>query len=561
MTLADYYLLDPRLELIPAEHLTPAGMSSEMAHLLQARRSWSRERLELFNRAISLYWERVSALARRTRTWAPPRLRHVAVVAEALAVRPYVQILNTSAWMIYESDLDPRLSNAELVAYLLVQADEMARRGEVSMAAVRSAAYWIERDPDERADFARAAAQSPRPDAAAFRDLAAALPWITKLHHEVLRPARPGTAVRSIPGTGLLVPKPLESEPPRLVEAWASAAAAAVDAFHRQWRSPDPGACSALCEWLAAEAPSLLLAEGKGNLVWEPGTATRTGSLRQRLKGAGGAAVRDIAADLHVVDAHTRRFLGGLRDPRGLPAAAAETEQRGYCYMHRERRLLAYNLSEPGLERLRGPQIPYARAMLGARALHEWAHLAADAGWIPATVAGAELERRTTALAGALDAAIAAAPRAARAQTAPDLSALAAASPQRSAGGALAAIFLQRIPDLQANLLAARFMDETERETYVRQNIRTLRGEYPPAQLWRMLVRYLYEYQYLQFSAMQNRRKFFLHSTWFDADFLDNGPLRPESLEELIAAATAIGDSYAVDESRFCFDKLATSSR
>ena len=38
------------------------------------------------------------------------------------------------------------------------------------------------------------------------------------------------------------------------------------------------------------------------------------------------------------------------------------------------------------MERLHGPPLPYARAMLGARTVHEWAHLAVEAGWVPRTV-------------------------------------------------------------------------------------------------------------------------------------------------------------------------------
>ena len=80
--------------------------------------------------------------------------------------------------------------------------------------------------------------------------------------------------------------------------------------------------------------------------------------------------------------------------------------------MHRDRRLLAYNLDEPGIDRLHGPALPYARAMLGARTVHEWAHLAVDAGWVPLAVPAAELAQRVAALAARLEALIAAAPNA-----------------------------------------------------------------------------------------------------------------------------------------------------
>ncbi len=75
-----------------------------------------------------------------------PRRRHVAVVVgDPLAVRPYVQLLNTSAWVIYAADLDPETSHPELLAYLLALGDRMALTGEVSGAAVQSALWWLER--------------------------------------------------------------------------------------------------------------------------------------------------------------------------------------------------------------------------------------------------------------------------------------------------------------------------------------------------------------------------------------------------------------------------------
>ena len=74
------------------------------------------------------------------------------------------------------------------------------------------------------------------------------------------------------------------------------------------------------------------------------------------------------------------------------------------------------------MERLHGPALPYARAMLGARTAHEWAHLAVAAGWVPRTVvARASTRALRAALAAALDAAIAAAPAAVRRATAADL--------------------------------------------------------------------------------------------------------------------------------------------
>src|SRR6185503_9088192 len=89
----------------------------------------------------------------------------------------------------------------------------------------------------------------------------------------------------------------------------------------------------------------------------------------------------------------------------------------------------------------------------------------------------------------------------------------------------LARIFLARISDYQANLLAQRFLGRDEIETYVRHNIRTLRFTYAPPQLFRMLIRYLFELQYLGFSAVPDPKTFLVLSTWFDTDFFATGIL------------------------------------
>jgi hypothetical protein len=200
------------------------------------------------------------------------------------------------------------------------------------------------------------------------------------------------------------------------------------------------------------------------------------------------------------------------------------------------------------MERLHGPGLPFARAMLAARTAHEWAHLAVDAGWVPCTVDDAVRVSRVAALAAEVEAVIAAAPPAIRGLTAPDLAQRAGAS--ASVGESLAGIVLGRMPDYQANLVATRFLDPIEREVYVRHNVRALRHEYPPARLWPMLMRYLYEYQYLGFSGVQDRRRYLVSSTWFDRDFLASGALDEPAFDRLAARVAALCASYAIDPTR-----------
>jgi hypothetical protein len=532
-------------------------MSGEFAALLAGRRGWRPARVALFDAGFSLYWTRSAALARRTATWPSPRLRHVAVVADATAVRPYSQLLNTSAWTLYASDLDADRANPEWVAYLLAHGDRMAVTGEVTMPAAQAAAWWLDRTDDECIAFSAAAARATRPDAAGFRALAAALPWLRLLRHVDLRPPRLVSPHRTIPGTGILVPEALEHEPPALILRWHEAAEHALATYRAAWAARDPKAARELADWLAQAAPPLLVTADAGRVVWDPQLPDRVSALRDTLADADAVAVRAIHDDLRVVDRHTRAFLAAVVDPAPLAAAPADADQSGYSYLHRERRLVAYNVDERGMERRHGTPLPFGRAMLGARTTHEWAHLADAAGWVPRTADAARWQEAQDALADALDATIAGAPAAIRARTARDVSRLTEGG---SPGRALARIALTRLPDYRANLIARRFLDEDERETYVRHNVRTLRPDYPPEQLWRMLVRYLYEYQYLgahlALTCVADARTFLWQSTWFADDFVASGVLDGARFDALAEAMSAICRAHSVDETRFSAAKL-----
>jgi len=525
-----------------------------LAALLAARRGWGSEQVAFFDRAFALYWSRSARLAERAQPWPAPRRRHVVLVADPLAVRPYVQLLNTSAWLLYQCDLDPTLSHPEFAAYLLAHGDAMAASGEVTMAALRAAAWWVERTDDECAAFAAAASRSPRPDAAAFRLLAEATPWLRQLRHERLRPPATPSPHWPIPGTGLLVPPGLEAEPPALVKRWEGVARDTLAAYAARWRSPAAAAITALSAWLAAEAPPLLVTAAGGRIVWDPARPDHVATLAAELRDADAVAVGAIRDDLAAVARHTRAFLAAVVDPDALPAPAATTIETGYTYLHRRRRLIAYNLHEPGMERLHGPPLPFARAMLGARTAHEWGHLADTAGWVPRTASAERFAMLKARFAAHLEEVIAAASAAVRAR--------AAADPGRPAGAALVRLCLTRMPDYRANLVARRFTTTAERETYVRHNIRTLRAEYPPAALWRMLVRYLFEYQYLgpglALTAIADPRAYFLHSTWFDADLMVSGVLRGAAFDLLATDVAELCGCYAVDEVRFRFDAISS---
>jgi hypothetical protein len=135
----------------------------------------------------------------------PPRLPHVALATEPYHDPPYVQLLNTSAWLLYDADVDPERSQPEFLAYLLAHGDRMAASGEVTLAALHTAAWWLERSDDECDAFTAAAARgrpSGRrrvPGARRRAPVAACAP------HETLRP----------PTTGEAAPRDPRQRPPR----------------------------------------------------------------------------------------------------------------------------------------------------------------------------------------------------------------------------------------------------------------------------------------------------------------------------------------------------------
>jgi len=444
MSLPELSFSDPRLVLVPIEALSETGVSDAFA-TLAAPHGFDAPRRALFDAGFARYFARGEDLGRRTVTWPMPRLRHVAIVGEPHAVRPYAQLLNTSAWTLYASDLDPASSDPELVAYLLTLGDRMTLSGEVASAPLHAAAYWFDRTADEIAAFVAAAGRSSRPDAALLRAVAAAIPWLRELRHETLRSPASSAAHRGIPGSGLLVPPALEARPPALVEECAEAARQALGAFHAAWRRTDRAATDTLVAWLASAAPRLLVTSQGGRIVWDADAPGRVNALARELRDADAVAVASVQADLRVIERCTRAAHAAFTDPGALPAPDADSAQSGYSYLHRERGLIAYNLHEPGMERLRGPGLPFARAMLAARTAHEWAHLAVDAGWVPRIVDDATYDGRVRALAEEMERVIAAAPPAVQALTAADRAALAGSG--TSVGEALARIVLGRMPD------------------------------------------------------------------------------------------------------------------
>ena len=561
--LEDFYFSDPRVALVPIEHLSATGVSPEFARVLAERIAGGAGIVAILDEAFPLYWERIGRLVGRTRSWPPPRLRNVAIVDSSTFIPPYVQLLNTSTWTLFDCDFDPATSSVEFVAYLLAHGDRMSITGEVTSAALHNAAYWFERNEAEIAEFQSGARVSTRPDAEAFAALADAIPWLRQLCHETLRPPSGSIGHRTIAGTGLLVPLAFESEPARLVEHWTRSATTAVRKYFAHYETGDRGELAVTIDWLREQTHAFVITGRNNRVLWDSSHPDRIAPVRSELRTAGSATLLSIRDDLGVLDHHTERFRRCAPDHEALPIPEGGLAQDGYAYLYSGRKILAYNLHEEHLDRLRVPSLPYARAMLGARAYHEWCHLAVGAGWVRTVAPPTELARLIEELRDEFDDALAAAPQAVRQVAGPDLLALVASHGRdftvdwgsaslrvagETGGAALVRLLLPRVADYQANLIAVRLQRIDEREAYVRQNIRTLRGLYGAAQTWRMFARYLYELQYLRFSSVDDSRQYFLRSTWFDADFLDSGIVTLDAFERIDGAFRALLDTFAIDD-------------
>lgn len=547
----EFQRADPRYVIVPACDLRPGGLRPEAARRLAAGSPLAASALETLGRGFATYWARAGVLARRASPWPPPRRRHAAIVTgDPLAVPLDVPVLNHNAWLLFADDLGEH-GSPELVAWLLAVADWASLTGELSMAPVRAAAWWILTPEEAEASFARGAQASTRPDAGSLRAVAESIPWLRRLGHVSLRPPRDAPG-RPIPGTGLRVPPELEPEPPRLASACAEAVRDALARRRAAFRAPPGRAVAALGDWLRETRPPLLVAAGRERLVWDPEQPEALDALTAALAEADAVAVDAVHEDLRVVAAKTRRVHPLLEraDARNGPAAdetSATFEPGGHAWMHPRRGLLVYDLDEPHMCRRHGPPPPHARLMLGARCAHEWGHRADEAGLVACAAGEALRATRLERLADAFGEVLGRMPTELRAQEAADLARIARGRPE---GPALAELLATRLPDYRANLFARRLASDLEAETYVQENVRCLRAEHPPGRRVRLLVRYVYEAQYLSahlgMTHVPDPLDHLLALTGLEADLLGPGLLTLEDLCTLLERTAELCGSFEV---------------
>ncbi|GAB4183283.1 MAG: hypothetical protein Tsb002_05330 [Wenzhouxiangellaceae bacterium] len=540
--------------VIPPEHLDETGISEEWRESLLTDGLVTAAWVTCFNQAYTCYWQRLTGLHKTAPDeWFPPRAQHVCLIVDRSLIRPYFQPFHRSAWLLYAEDFDPETSNLEFAVFQLIQAERMGVLQQVVPALISNLSYWLTRSDAEASAFVKHCQRIRRPDQQGWRALARAMPWIRHLHHPRWRPPGADTVSKlPIDGTRLLISRSRQQDLQRLVVTFTRAAQATIDAYFGQYRRPSGRAGLALCSWLQQTQPRVLITAGKGEIVWDFSTPQKTDAVQPLLESLPETVSASLRDDLMTVGRCSQSFVDSLSDLARLPAPnPASADQNGLSYMHITRAEVAYNLHEAGMQRLREPAPPYERLMLAARTIHEWGHLAVEAGWVPLTAAGEQEQPRLLQTAAALfNEMIALAPVNVRQRCGHSLRRL-GQSYGTTPDLALARLCLARIEDFQANLLARRYLNQDEMETYARNNHRTHVHDYPRDAYFQRLARYAYEYQYLRFTAIADQWSYFIKTTWFAEQYLNNGIVDESRVRELFACVGRLCDGYAVDQRYF----------
>ena len=337
-----------------------------------------------------------------------------------------------------------------------------------------------------------------------------ALPWLRRLHHETLRPPRAvALPHRPIPGPACSCRAALEDEPPRLAERWSAVAAAAVDAYRAAWRRADPAPAARavrLARDRGAAAPGHRPAAAA--IVWDPDApAASTGCAARSLQ-------RRTASPSSAIHARSRRwsrgtrarFLAAVVEPAALPPPQPNTFQTRLHLPARDAPARRLQPARAGHGAPRTVRRCRTRAPWSGRARRTSGRIS------PTRRAGcrARVARRVLGRAarraggGARRRRSPRAPAAVRRLTAADLGA--ARRERAPAGVALGRLTLTRMPDYRANLVA-RALHERRRGR--RRTCGTTSARCAPSTRRRscggMLIRYLFEYQYLRPGARADR--------------------------------------------------------
>lgn len=545
---AELCFAHPGVFLIPVEHVSPTGMRRTFSQSLQEHCDVTEAWIELFDRAMACYFERVSALAAAAPSyWRAPRLSNLCIVKDAGGIRPYYAPFSKTSLLLYESDFDPACSNLEHAVYQLVHAERLSLTGDMGMTWIHNLGYFLMRTTEERETFAAGCERSRRPDAYAFRTLAERMHMIDSLHHDDLRPEPPSneSSTVRVDFAGLTVPAEHQDEFQTVAKTFLAVAHDVMQRHYEEQRDR----CSAasaddLVDWLAESAPMVLLSDHLGGTLWDPDRPAEVDAIRAVVEGIPSRAAQSLIEDWSLIDRHSGRFLDALTDQEELAPPGDSLDQEDGIYLHAGRKIIAYCLVQPGFKTLAEEAPPYHRLLVGARTLHEWSHLAADAGIVrvPERMKE-EHDESHQELIALFDRIVTRAPDAHRQSARREVELL------RREGYHLGDMPLQRVGDYQANLLARMFLSAGEMEAYVRANVRPLIDEEEVGPYLR-LARHAYEYQYLTLSRIDDPFEYFLSCTWFAEDLIHTGIISENGARELFHAVSALFACYEIDTAR-----------
>lgn len=546
------YIDEPDVVLIPIEDLSASGMSDACERALLERAEGAVRVRHLFDAAFSRVFRVFRDLAARAPdVYPPPRLSNVVLLTRAERSHPYFRPFVGMSLVLYAADFEPDTSSIEHAAYQLIVADRLAQTKRLGLAALEALPYLVQLSEEGRADFTRGAARSQRPDAEAARLVAEAVPeLLPHLRVDGLVGDKPPAGYGRIKGTPLVVAvdrAPLIQALVKRVDAIAGEAVSGYYGREAERSLAPPTASDRLLAYLAEEAPELLLVDASGEIVWDPRDATALDRVRDRIGAAGDRPLASLLADLRAVDATTKLFFRCVPGAASFPVANQNLEEAGGLFVHQTRGLLAYALSQPGLDPLREEAPPFHRRLLIARAMHEWGHIAVDAGLVPVPASRrADFESAGSALRQTFSAIVDRLPSEARAVAESELDAM------KKEGTRLEDLPFSRLEDYRSNLLCRRLLPFGPLDAYVRANIRSLEGE--PVAALRKLARYAYEAQYLFLAGFRDPLRYLFEGTYFREEYTLSGLVSEDLAKGLIAAVGRICACYELDETRLALD-------
>jgi hypothetical protein len=543
MRVATFCFEEPRAILIPIEHLHEGGLSDDFARELETRRLLDPSFRRLFDGAfVSLQRRQNELHAAAPEYFLPPRILNWVILRDP-TLHAYFQPFTGMCALLYAADLEEASSSVAHAELQMVVAERIVQTGRLSRAYLAAIPHLLAMSETEVSDFCEGARRSTRPDADAVRALAELTDVLrSNVETEGLRePGDPKEGYGRVKGTPLVVPKTfgavlqtlaarIEAAPPLVLEEHAR---------HEATIALGDEPRSRVVDFLRSERPEVLIADGHGQLLWRPGDDTTT--LEQALPELGSAVADSLIADLATVGSVTDRFFACVRGARAMPVPRETLEEAGGVYLHHDLGRIVYALEQPGIAPLSEAALPWSRKSLAARVMHEWGHVAVDAGVVPPSSVEA-LRAVETRVAAAFDRIVKELPSEYKTSANQELLEM------REEGTRLVDLPYSRMEDYRANLLVKRLLPPEPIEAYVRTNVRSLMIE--DVQPLRKLARYAYEAQYLWLAAIDEPWDYFIRSTYFSEEFLESGFASLDATKALFAALRALCECHVVDETR-----------